>query len=305
MKRTTFLAGLLFVLFSGCERPLVEPGNQRILWSYSNSEWTSVQPYADDEIAVFVDNGGGVFALDAETGNPVWEQEVPIPPEVRHRRVPNTNVIAFRDLIIVSIWDIYAFDRTTGNERWRYSPPDDFPGYNPLMVDESGRLVAAGRYLYLLDAATGELQWRRDLGEQPFAPVLADGVAYLGTRDMSDDPEAAGHAIAVNANTGELLWKHLIPDAPPPNPWGGGAVGRGGLTDDLFVVAGGNGRVYGLDRELGEPAWEYQGTGPYSAGVVIIDGVVVVGSLSGHAEGIESSTGQAIWRIGSEARSSP
>ena len=98
-----------------------------MLWSYSNSEWTSVQPHADDEIAVFVDNGGGVFALDSRTGNPVWEQEVPIPPEVRHRRVPNTNVIAFGDLIIVSIWEIYAFDRETGNERWRYSPPMTFP----------------------------------------------------------------------------------------------------------------------------------------------------------------------------------
>ena len=115
---------------------------------------------------------------------------------------------------------------------------------------------------------------------------------------MSDNPEAAGHAIAVDANTGDVLWKHPIPDAPPPNPWDGGAVGRGDLTDDLLIVAGGNGRVYGLDRRTGEVAWEYQGTGPYNAAVVIIDDVAIVGSLSGHAEGIDTSSGRGLWRIG-------
>lgn len=147
-------------------------------------------------------------------------------------------------------------------------------------------------------SATGRPIWRAELGGQPFDPLEADGVIYVGTRDTVGDSNAlgAGPVAAVDLATGDVLWSFPVPDAPDPEPWKGGVVGRGDTVGDLFVVAGQNARVYGLDRATGQPRWTYVGPEPYAGGTVVVDGVAVVGGDALFAEGIDVGAGERVWQ---------
>lgn len=178
----------------------------------------------------------------------------------------------------------------------RASPSDDFPGYGEATLGDD-RLYTVGLYLYALDPATGDQLWRLDLGEQPFAPVYADGVVYVGTRQLLDGGAlGAGHAVAVDAATGEVLWRHPIPDAPAPETWLGGVTGPGALTSELLIVAGKNARVYGIDRVSGETRWVHHCDSPFGAGVALVEGVAVVGNSGGNIEGVRAETGKGLWK---------
>jgi outer membrane protein assembly factor BamB len=198
-------------------------------------------------------------------------------------------------LVIVPAWDLFALDEQTGAARWTFSPDDDYPGADAAVGDD-GSLYSVGRYIYRIQPTTGAVVWRADLQEQPFAPVAAGGVVYVGTRAAIPGTSVlgAGHAMALDAATGRVLWKTPIP--APDDPANGGVNGPGALTPDMLIVSSVNGRVYGLDRATGTVRWVYQGDRSYSAGVVMLGDVAVVASAYGKIDGINARTGAGLWR---------
>jgi outer membrane protein assembly factor BamB len=130
--------------------------------------------------------------------------------------------------------------------------------------------------------------------------VQKDGVVYVGTRGEisgSNGVLGAGHAVALEAATGRVLWKTAIP--APEEPAKGGVVGAGALTPDLYVVASVNERVYGLDRQTGQVRWTTKGSGVYEAtGVVVLGDVAISASLAGYIDGFDLRTGRPLWQLG-------
>ncbi|MDP9347715.1 MAG: PQQ-binding-like beta-propeller repeat protein, partial [Gemmatimonadota bacterium] len=255
-------------------------------------------PYADDEVAVFTTAGDGrVVAFARGTGAKLWERRLDLPREHGALGLPFGHLVSTGDVVVVPAWDLYALDKKTGAMRWKFSPPDDFPGVRVTLGDD-GRLYSVGHHVYRLDAATGEVLWRVDLGERPFSPVVREGVVYVGTRGVipgSSGVLGAGHAVALEAETGRLLWKTPIP--APDAPAMGGVTGAGALTPDLYIVASPSGRVYALNRRTGAVRWEYRGSGPYDVGVVVLGDVAVVASGAGYVEGLDLATGQERWKV--------
>ena len=268
-----------------------------ILWSYQGAGVAGI-PYADEEIAVFTtvfDNR--VIAVDAADRKLLWQSRVPIPPQFRDRGMPRRgNILAAGDLLVVPAWDVFALDRSTGEIRWRYTPPDDFPGAGPAVPADENKIILTGRNLHLIDASTGGAVWVKELGEQPFDPIYEDGVVYLGTRGYIGDTDilGAGHAMAIDAASGQILWKHPLPDAPDTT-WLGGAVGRGAVTGDLFIIASRNGRIYALERTTGRVRWETRGSGPYDAAITIVGNVVVTGGDARFLEAFDLTDGHRVW----------
>jgi outer membrane protein assembly factor BamB len=289
-------------ILTGCQEPTAGgETNPAVLWRHSDKAAARSVPYADDDVAIFATGGDTrVVALDAQSGRKRWEVRLALPSEYRGRGFPPGRLVGTGDVIAVPAWDLYGLDRTTGQVRWKLAPPDDFPGAG-VTLGEDGDLYATGFHLYRVDAATGAIRWRVDLGEQPFDPVEKDGVVYVGTR--GEIPESrgilgAGHAVALNAQTGAVLWKTPIP--APEEPANGGVVGAGALTSDLYIVASVNGRVYALDRKTGQVRWETKGSGPYDVGVAVIGDVVVAATGSGgsYVEGFDLATGRQRWKVG-------
>lgn len=243
-----------------------------------------------------------IVALDATSGTPRWERLLPAGPAGLN--LPFGNVLADSELVFVPGWDLYALDRNTGQVRWKFAPPEEYPATAPLAMG-AGRIYSPGATrVYAVDASTGAELWRTDLGERPFGLVADGGVVYFGTSGFIGDTDVlgAGHAVAVDARDGRILWKVPIPD-PPNSPGSGGVKQPGALTPELFIVAAMNGRVYGIERNTGRVRWDHQTfetydpSAPYQSGVAILGGVAVVANLAGTVEGLDVDTGNLLWEV--------
>jgi outer membrane protein assembly factor BamB len=127
------------------------------------------------------DTAGGLYAVDAATGQERWQQQIGFTgghgaPGVADGMVYSLNMGPPGS-------DLVALDAATGTERWRFH----FPAPNqssPALVD--GVVYIGGgvedRHLYALDAATGEQRWALDLGDDvDSSPAVVGGIVYVGT----------------------------------------------------------------------------------------------------------------------------
>lgn len=296
MRFVAVISAVLFAAAADCHEPSSPAALQQILWYHKDLAGAAARPYADSEIAVFTTAFDlRVVALDAKTGAPRWERRLPTTPGVPHSGMPHGNIVAAGDLLIVPAWDLFALDRSTGEIRWEFEPADDYPGWNEVSVAD-GRVYAAGRYLYAIDATTGTVQWRLDVGleplaEQPWRPIGVDGVVYLTTRP-GENGRGEAHAMAVEAATGTVRWRFSLKDTDQGRS---GSIGPPFVRDTVVVIAGYNRRIYALDTRAGALRWSVPGTdNAYTAGAVIIDSTVITGV--DFAEGFDLATGQLRWR---------
>ena len=143
----------------------------------------------------------------------------------------------------------------------------------------SGRIVG-------LDGQTGETRWSIE-SEAPAGgpPVMADGIAYLGTHD--------GTFRALRAATGETVWKAEVT---------GSFNSAATVTGDLVVsVLSGSG-VIALKRSTGEVAWRRDRTASTAialqsdATVTAAGDDLFAGYTDGYLERLDRS-GKSIWSV--------
>lgn len=98
---------------------------------------------------------------------------------------------------------IFAIDRATGNQKWRYPQVEPIPGQfrtTPVLVN--GVLVAAGdnKVVYAIDPATGESKWTYNSPSPVFGmPVKVGNYVAFSTSDNT--------LIALEGATGAPAWE--------------------------------------------------------------------------------------------------
>ncbi len=126
--------------------------------------------------------------------------------------------------------------------------------------------LTAGPYVYALDPASGEVQWKYE----PAIPAtglykgvtLGEGLAFVGLSDSN--------VIALNQKTGELVWTHLVGDenaeessTKAQSPTGQFISTAPAYADGVVIVPmvngdyGVRGRVVGIDAKTGERLWTF------------------------------------------------
>jgi outer membrane protein assembly factor BamB len=146
-----------------------------------------------------------------------------------------------------------------------------------------------GRFL-AIEAATGEIAWERDFDRCIAAsPTVADGVVYQSLMDPSPcgnpDRDAPGYVVALDADTGEDLWRFeagVIESSPL-------------LVDGLLYVGSWDGKVYAIDVATHEERWSFQTGDEVKAAVAYREGVVYVGSYDGAMYALDALTGELRW----------
>ncbi|WP_189227747.1 outer membrane protein assembly factor BamB family protein [Saccharothrix coeruleofusca] len=148
----------------------------------------------------------------------------------------------------------YARDAKTGQERWSFDLGAVDPGAKPRpAVPWDGPSVSGGKvyfgdvrgYVYALEQRTGRLVWAKDIdthgaGTVTSSPLVHDGRVYVGISSgenslnspdgTSDDPNYPcctfrGHLDALDAETGELVWRHYtVPEPQAVGTWPSGAT---------------------------------------------------------------------------------
>ncbi len=156
-----------------------------LAWSFDLPDTRGLEatPLVADGVMYFTGNWSVVHALDAVTGESLWQYD----PGVDRTRandfccgVVNRGVALWQDLVIVGTLDGYlvALDRATGQERWR-----------TLTIDPDKRYAITG------------------------APRVADGVVVIG--NSGSEYGVRGYVTGYDAGSGDQLWRfYTVPGNP-------------------------------------------------------------------------------------------
>lgn len=178
----------------GTERALcLDETTGEILWKhgwevdYSGTQptWASgprATPTVDGKRVYFLGTMARLWCLDARTGKPVWDRDLVAD---YGAEVPTWGVasppLVHDELLIALVGGkegatVVAFDKATGEEKWRSISEKGDPGYAPPLIVESGDteqlIVWHPNAIYSLDPDTGEVYWTR-----PFEVRMAMTVA--------------------------------------------------------------------------------------------------------------------------------
>jgi outer membrane protein assembly factor BamB len=167
------------------------------------------------------------------------------------------------------------------------------PGKLPVVLTRGGRFTPAPPAPHY-PAAPAPL-WTHPIGSYTWAaPVAADGVVYIGTRE--------GKFLAVHAADGSALWAWT-----GPNRIDGNAVVAGNAVlfvdgkDDLVCLSRADGslrwRVSLYDEKLaGKVLPENPTFNRRTATPLVLDGTVYCGSADGGLYALDGATGATLWR---------
>ena len=171
-------------------------GELRLVWSRAMQAGPQeVEPIVYNGVMFLVNVEDIVQALDATTGDLLWEYRRRLPPDIGN---------------------------LTGT-RYRYR--------NVAIYDDKIFLATNDAFLVALDAKTGEVVWEteradyRDKVAQTAGPVIVNGKALTGSRCDPSSPLPGGCFItAHDVRTGAELWRvHTVAraDQPGGDTWGG------------------------------------------------------------------------------------
>jgi len=260
-------------------------GNDRLLaldlasgkpkWTYKTEDSITSGICVHDGRVFFGDVGGTFHAVDAKTGEKIWtfasEGQI----------ISSANISG--DGVLFGSYDatLYCLEAATGKKKWTFQA-DAQVHASPCVF--KGRVTIAGcdMMLRFISLKTGEEDASVALGSNvASSPAYFDGKVYVGTLDGTlrcvDVSRLAIAWEVAGENLGEV---HASPAA---GSWGaifstrGGTVIRispdgkekwrfstKGANDSSPVVVGrrvffgsGDGKLYALDLESGEPVWRF------------------------------------------------
>lgn len=201
---------------------------------------------------------------------------------------------------VAELTDIQA--QFTPNVEWEVGigngVEDYFSRLRPTVA--YGKLYSASRegLVIAVDANSGKRVWSRDLsdieGKRGFfeasisarvagGPIAGLGKVYYGTEN--------GYMFALDANTGELLWKQSVK---------GEVISAPDIDSNVLVVNTAAGVISGLDANSGEVLWSAEQDVPPltlrgSSGVATNSGGAIIGESSGEVSVYILENGQKGW----------
>lgn len=245
----------------------------------------------------FGSGDGGVYALEQASGAVVWHVQTGGAVASAPAVVGGTVYVASRDRYV------YALDAGTGQEQWRFLMGKPLPyawGFDeymssPAVVDGVVFIGSGDGHVYALDAATGQEQWRfLTEGLVRASPAVDGGTLYAG--------DTEGWLYALDQQTGAQRWRFGSEGARLDAADFGydreALVSSPALTDDLVVVGGRDGFLYGVERATGVERWRVNHEISWVVSSPALDDeAAYVGSSDGRfIQAVDLKTGAERWR---------
>ena len=263
----------------GTERALcLDETSGKLLWEhewpvdYSGTQpkWASgprATPTVDGDRVYVVGGMGMLWALEVETGKPLWKRDLVVDFEAE---VPAWGVasapLVVGDLLVTLVGGtdgagVVAFDKRTGKERWRAVPETGDPGYAPPLIVEVGGLrqliVWHPKAVYSLEPATGKLLWKQShevgMAMTVATPVVGGDLLLVssffdGAMLLRVDGEKPG---------AEVLWHEKGRSEQPRESRALHALITTPVIDgEMIYGIGSYGELRGLKASTGERVWE-------------------------------------------------
>lgn len=192
----------------------------------------SHSPVTDGEHLFAFFGSRGLYCLDTQ-GELQWQKHLG-EMHTKHGHGEGASPALHRDTLVVN-WDhegasfIVAFDKRTGERRWKAARDEVTSWATPIIVEHDGRpqvVVPGTNRMRGYDLATGEVIWECGglAGNIVASPVAADGMVYAG----SSYTERALLAVRLNGARGDItgseqvVWRRTrgTPYVPSPLLYG-------------------------------------------------------------------------------------
>jgi outer membrane protein assembly factor BamB len=257
----------------------------RKLWRFTDRPLLEFPPIYVGGRLYLVNNSGYAYALDADTGNPLWKRRV-------GRLNASSPAFARNRLYIVNLvpGHVVKLDAKTGKTIWKRSLPSRAES-SPIVIGRSVYFGCEDGNLYALSTVNGNVRWATGLG----GPIKSAPAYYGGKLFVGD---YGGYMNAVDAESGKLVWQS---GSLGPGFGGTGAFYSTPAVAFGRVYAGNNdGRVYSFETGGGELAWSYSTggyaySGPTVANTKHSPPTVFIGSFDGNVYALGAKDGNLRW----------
>jgi len=262
--------------------------NGRLSWKFKTGGKIYSTPAVSGKYVVVGSSDHSIYCLNASNGKLVWkaaaEKAVVASPVIQ-------NGIAY---IGASDGHFRAFDLKTGRLVWDFDEVKGFVVTKPLLYKNKIYFGCWANDFYALDTSTGKLVWKWNNGSSnrmfsPAAcyPAAADGRIFIVAPDR--------YMTALNAETGEVIWRKKDPDIRVRESMG--------ISNDgsLVYAKTMDGELYGFSTKADsmQVSWKSTLKLPYElAPTAIIEhkGLVFVPSNSGLVCAVDRRTGEIAWQ---------
>jgi outer membrane protein assembly factor BamB len=226
---------------------------------------------------------GYVFALDARTGNKLWEKNVEAPVRT------SPTAAGERVFVVTREGQVYCLSGSDGAELWTFR---GMPERASLLSNAS---PAVDGDIVVVPYPTGDLvALRVSDGKAAWSESLARSRTGSSMSAMSDTARPAidggtvfavghgGRMVATAQKTGERMWSLTVPSVQAP--WVAG--------DSVFVVDTG-GQLMAITRRDGKIQWTTKLPGATNwSGPVLAGNRLWLTSNKGHLLGVDAATGR-------------
>ncbi len=291
--------------------------NLALQWSANLGSGFWGSPVYANGIVYQASSRGVLNAYNASTGSLIWQYKTgTVNTEVSAPLVdPGTNTIFYGTItqLISSSTDVglpspvYGLNAQTGALQWSVIIPADEYGFPTLayqtiyigaaMEDHPGDVLA-------LDVLSGDVKWDYQT-HSTWGSVAVDtntGTIFTGNAN----PNA--QVLALNAQSGQLIWQFNVPNSPGDTDVGAGIV----VANGLVYANSKNGNVYALNETNGSLAWSTPIAANYdfadvSSPALAANGILYVGSTDTNLYALNAITGAVLWKtaINGKIASSP
>ena len=132
--------------------------------------------------------------------------------------------------------------------------------------------------------------WKRKLGMLAAAsPAYGNGRVFVPM--LSRGKGKPGAVYALDAKTGKILWKRLLPSRTESSPV---------FDNDRIYFGSENGTVYSIRAGDGAVRWKFKASGAVKSGLALADGKLYFGDYSGRVYAIRQADGGEVWNTGTK-----
>ena len=216
-------------------------------------------PLVRDGVMFLTHPHNKIQAIDAATGDLIWEYQYAFPPAAKMLGGPTRNIAIWQDRLFLATYDaaLVAIDARTGKQLWRSEKAD----YHEAFTHSAGPIVANdvvvsgingcelftedGCFITGHDPETGEELWRTSTLALPGTPE------YASWGEVAPDRRGGGDVWITGSYDPDLDLVYF--GTSQPKPWA--APSRGMSVDDAALYTN---STLALRPKTGELAWHFQ-----------------------------------------------
>lgn len=172
---------------------------------------------------------------------------------------------------------------------------------SPVVADGVAYVGTTGGVLNAVRVADGTFEWAVPIGGAMFGDVLVAGAAVYVVADQ-------GYLFKLSRRDGKELWRYALGDAGAgrvlPHPqvfdWDWQAP-KPVLAAGTIYVGAGDGGFHAIDASTGKRRWRFESAGRVRNGAAVDGEHVIFGSADHRAYALRRDNGQEVWRFDSGA----